>query len=129
MRRCLRGVGHQGQGRVTEGVIHTHTHHGDLGHWWKGHKAVPPPLCPPPSSSSTLSFLLSLISVFVFLCCILFFRFHRQSIFLFLQCRDCWLANALFFQILKDIPRMTSLAHLFQQKPVQEVSITLACWL
>lgn len=31
--------------------------------------------------------------------------------------------NYLCFQILKDIPRMTSLAHLFQQKPVQEVSI------
>lgn len=27
------------------------------------------------------------------------------------------------FQILKDIPRMTSLAHLFQQQVVQEVSM------
>lgn len=35
--------------------------------------------------------------------------------------------KCIIFQILKDIPRMTSLAHLFQQKPVQEVSIALAC--
>lgn len=32
--------------------------------------------------------------------------------------------NKILFQILKDIPRMTSLAHLLQQKVVQEVSIT-----
>lgn len=36
-----------------------------------------------------------------------------------------WLLINMFvdFQILKDIPRMTSLAHLFQQQVVQEVSM------
>lgn len=37
------------------------------------------------------------------------------------------LCSRLFLQILKDIPRMTSLAHLFQQTVVQEVSIASAC--
>jgi hypothetical protein len=60
-----------------------------------------------------------------------FYVFFILYLFIVWVCaRDRWLGQkkTLFFQILKDIPRMTSLAHLFQQKPVQEVSILHVAW-
>ena len=69
-------------------------------------------------------FLLQPYVEFLWLCFLLLFFFFSVffSFFFFFQAIQLvWLID-LSLQILKDIPRMTSLAHLFQEKPVQEVS-------